>query len=162
MRRLTLKVLAFLRWPLVALTAIVLGLTLTSSYRRVWCSAPLWDKTVGGLVFFEGNVRAHVTFAPYGGLGAAETEWILWADRPFADRPVLDGWWRWGYTNSTSGLLQGPDLWLPAWCVFASLGALSALGFRAKRRLIVPKGACRNCRHPLAGAVVCPECGVAP
>ena len=47
---------------------------------------------------------------------------------------------------------------LPMWYLVIPLGLLSVWGFRLRRHGCSPNQ-CRGCRHPLAGAAVCPECG---
>ena len=46
----------------------------------------------------------------------------------------------------------------PLWPVVLPPALLAVAGFVLKRRGPKP-GQCQQCRHPLAGAAVCPECG---
>ncbi|MFO0962602.1 MAG: hypothetical protein U0625_06805 [Phycisphaerales bacterium] len=50
---------------------------------------------------------------------------------------------------------------LPLWYLALPPALLAIAGFVMKRREPKP-GQCQHCRHPLAGAVVCPECGTRP
>jgi len=72
----------------------------------------------------------------------------------------FSGWWMWRFEHYTDPGLASAGAYVPIWCMLLPMAALSALGFRARHRLAIPEGACTNCRHPLAGADVCPECGM--
>lgn len=70
-----------------------------------------------------------------------EPEKLLWAEvylAPDRDRSWLVG--------------------VPMWYFVLPSAVLAIAGFRLKRREPKP-GQCQHCRHPLAGAAVCPECG---
>lgn len=158
MRRPLLRVLSSLRWPSAVLTVLVLGLALVSSVRWPSCFASY--RIAGVRLGFEaGSVR--VIVSSWERALPASLRWH-WEDEIAGWPPLFYGWWNWA--NECHPHVGGGStrfVYFPAWCIFAPLGLLAALGFRARSRLVIPSGACPHCRHPLAGAATCPECGIA-
>lgn len=157
MRIVLKRVLSWLRWPSAAACVIAAVLMLVSVVRTGWLTI-----MVGQNSFDCGATGGCM--------------WLLWEtvdwdpDRPYVlhfvgwtriDDPGnhLAKWWTWRLYTPTA---RGPDVILlnfPAWCLVLLLAGFSWTGFRAKRRLPVQLGQCPRCRHLLAGAAVCPECG---
>lgn len=159
MSRIALRVLSALRWPNTAVGALVLGMALISSHSNFRFVAPLGPVLVR-VDFDKGAIHA-LWLGPE--IERKDSPWVCrFIPRELAKDGELDfvnGWWEWLYKGSRPHFLGPEYVRFPAWCVFAPLGAFAALGFRAKRRLAIPAGACPNCRHALAGAATCPECG---
>jgi len=150
------------RWPIAVFAAALLVLTLLSSLQYCRFEAHHW-KTSVRLDFWNGAIIARLVYAP--SFSDRGPTWNI--ER--VSMPALEwrwpgsysGWWCLELVSRNSGSTRLESAAFPAWCIFLPLGALSWAGFRAKRRLTIPAGACPSCRHPLAGAIICPECGAA-
>lgn len=156
MRRALTRVLIWLRWPTAVLEVLVLALTLMSYFGtpRAWCR--LWDfDTDLGLYF--GNLHAIVCLRP------DPSSWPIYFHGKLDDRAMkfawFEGWWDFRHVVGLLATSRIDIFVFPTWCLFLPLGAFSWAGFHAKRRMPAPVGLCPRCRHPLAGAAVCPECG---
>lgn len=166
MTKLLLRVLSMLRWPTAVFAVALLGLTLLSSFEYCRLYANGWSTGVL-LQFTNGAISAELfcyleeTIASP--TWSVEVEPVSKLEPERRSPGICSGWWCWEHHGSRLSKGLGLYGWLafPAWCIFVPLGVLSALGFRAKRHLVIPSGACPNCGHPMAGAAVCPECGSA-
>jgi hypothetical protein len=140
-----------LRWPAVAAAGLCVAIAAMSLLGDWGCRLPsresTWFVAVKATVIeviWESEVlQDDLEFGPQWGPDV----WTGWATRqyllPSARPGVLgDGW----------------TVTCPLWILALPPALLSFVGFRFKRRESTP-GQCQRCRHPLAGAAVCPECG---
>lgn len=160
-RRLT-RALSVMRWPSAVLGTLALGSTLLSSFTHtaLVVMSPSRAVFIRTVVSSGGLEPAICVSREY----PSDPETALLSLRLYLlpEGPRFSGWWEWGYRLELGQGFQAEMISIPLWCIFVPIGAFSALGFRAKRRLARPAGSCPNCGYPMASAAACPECGVAP
>ncbi|MFO0962601.1 MAG: hypothetical protein U0625_06800 [Phycisphaerales bacterium] len=147
LKRLTIR----LRWPAVVVAAALLAV-IALSCRYSWFGRLQWGNSTWSLgvnaTVVGGRWNADVyrdNLEYFQWLGRAD--WSAWSMGTYfvakAYEDVLAGAW---------------FAMCPIWWLALPPALLAVAGFRLKRREQTP-GQCKRCGHPLAGAVVCPECG---
>jgi hypothetical protein len=144
-----------LRWPAVVLMVLmVVVLTVVPLSRVVgWTGKLLWRE-------MELRVLIEST-----GIGVSWSEHILPQAFDFDMEFIRpDGSGGTPRSHFLPGILldrspiSGGSITCPLWYLALPPALLAFVGFRLKRREPKP-GQCQRCRHPLAGAALCPECG---
>lgn len=153
LKRLTIR----LRWPAIALALLLLALAIasfvyrfslsTASAGKWWAISVVWGRL--NVTQFDServppdqqSLVWGLEFEPQDYLFHGDPEYYYGVSVSRARAPGVDGF-----------------AMIPMWYIAAPLSLLAFAGFRLKRREPKP-GQCQRCRHPLAGAAVCPECG---
>lgn len=151
LRRFVARLLVLLRWPAALLSSFLVALTLMSIWVQVWTTFPIWS----------GDVKADVILFP-NTLRIFNVESSSWRETSFRTRCGLGYGWDWWSYNAFAfeKVNHGGYADIPLWLLIPLPAALAWTGFIAKRKQ--PRsGECAHCRHVLAGAALCPECGKA-
>lgn len=167
MRRLAKRVLIWLRWPCAVAAVLLLvaagctefwGLDMGFQSGKQSGRLGAWK---GGLLLqgllFDDSVRGAGRDCTWGHLRDISTFTVDQSPR------WLTFGMRWGYADPQAVDSAFPghylELELPIWTCAALVGGLGWAGFTLWRRSQRNAQLCARCRHTLAGAAICPECG---
>jgi len=156
MRTLFRRMLSWLRWPSAVACALSAVLMLAS---MAWGAglAVVADQRIFGVDLQGGGVS--LTWEAFRGEPINPQIFYWGVGRVERPRELLAKWWTWEFFTNPRGGAPVTNLRFPTWCLVFLLAGLSWVGFRVRRRLTTPASACPCCRHLLAGAALCPECG---
>ncbi|MFO0963181.1 MAG: hypothetical protein U0625_09790 [Phycisphaerales bacterium] len=149
-----------MRWPVAGLASLVCVGTLLSMAYGVSASHWLSEDSVVYISVDVGVARIRYLHGPDTRYRDQTIEGFQVYRTKWSDKTKLLSYFRVQYVPWNRQNESGGTLYLALWWCILGLGAAAWMCFGIRRRLPVP-GLCPRCRHPLAGASVCPECGEA-
>ena len=152
------RLVIWLRWPAVVVVGLLVARTVAAP--RWWCSF----EVVSSSKDWEVTSLAEGLYARQVDLSGARWVMLETGTHFYSDveprSTTLSGFLYLPRVQATDPFGGGLDWFvdLPTWLLASAPALLAAIGFILKRREQTP-GQCQRCRHTLAGAAVCPECG---